>query len=133
MTDTPRLTLPAGLNILAVGGLMPDWLVWLDSHEAHGGALPRQAVIDAGAVTWGNGNTGITGTVNLDDASARLTLESGGTTTIGRERVANPCLTALGDAPEARVYRRFDYRHSDVMGSGRYFYASKPKESALPS
>lgn len=40
---------------------------------------------------------------------------------------------ALGDAPEARVYRRFDYRHSDVMGSGRYFYASKPKEAALPS
>lgn len=39
----------------------------------------------------------------------------------------------LGDAPEARVYRRFDYRHSDVMGSGRYFYASKPKEAALPS
>ena len=38
----------------------------------------------------------------------------------------------LGDAPEARVYRRFDYRHSDVMGSGRYFYASKPKEAALP-
>jgi hypothetical protein len=40
--------------------------------------------------------------------------------------------TTLGDAPEARVYRRFDYRHSDVMGSGRYFYASKPKEAALP-
>jgi hypothetical protein len=39
----------------------------------------------------------------------------------------------LGDAPEARVYRRFDYRHADVMGSGRYFYASKPKEAALPS
>lgn len=39
----------------------------------------------------------------------------------------------LGGAPEARVYRRFDYRHSDVMGSGRYFYASKPKEAALPS
>lgn len=39
----------------------------------------------------------------------------------------------LGDAPEARIYRRFDYRHSDVMGSGRYFYASKPKEAALPS
>ncbi|MBP9233330.1 MAG: hypothetical protein KBF30_01575 [Hyphomonadaceae bacterium] len=38
----------------------------------------------------------------------------------------------LGDAAEARVYRRFDYRHSDVMGSGRYFYASKPKEAALP-
>lgn len=39
---------------------------------------------------------------------------------------------ALGDAPEARIYRRFDYRHSDVMGSGRYFYASKPREAALP-
>ena len=39
---------------------------------------------------------------------------------------------ALGDAPEARIYRRFDYRHSDVMGSGRYFYASKPKGAALP-
>ncbi len=23
-------------------------------------------------------------------------------------------------------YRRFDFRHADVMGSGRYFYASKP-------
>jgi hypothetical protein len=40
--------------------------------------------------------------------------------------------TALGDAPEARVYRRFDYRHVDVMGSGRYFYASSPKEASLP-
>jgi hypothetical protein len=40
---------------------------------------------------------------------------------------------ALGAAPEARVYRRFDYRHSDVMGSGRYFYASGPREAALPS
>ena len=39
----------------------------------------------------------------------------------------------LGSAPESRIYRRFDYRHSDVMGSGRYFYASKPKEAALPS
>jgi len=39
---------------------------------------------------------------------------------------------ALGDAPESRIYRRFDYRHSDVMGSGRYFYASKPKEAAHP-
>ncbi|HOY77772.1 MAG TPA: hypothetical protein PLN33_08190 [Hyphomonadaceae bacterium] len=38
----------------------------------------------------------------------------------------------LGDAPEARVYRRFDYRGVDVMGSGRYVYASKPKEAALP-
>ena len=39
---------------------------------------------------------------------------------------------ALGDAPEGRVYRRFDYRSVDVMGSGRHVYASKPKEAALP-
>lgn len=39
---------------------------------------------------------------------------------------------ALGDSPEARVYRRFDYRSVDVMGSGRYVYASKPKEAAIP-
>ncbi|HVY89270.1 MAG TPA: hypothetical protein VG942_10410 [Hyphomonadaceae bacterium] len=40
--------------------------------------------------------------------------------------------TVLGDSPEARVYRRFDYRHVDVMGSGRYFYASRPREASLP-
>jgi hypothetical protein len=40
--------------------------------------------------------------------------------------------TTLGDAAEASVYKRFDYRVVDVMGSGRYFYASKPKEAALP-
>lgn len=50
MTDTPRLTLPAELNILAVGGLMPDWLAWLDGHALHSGSDPRLAVIDAGAV-----------------------------------------------------------------------------------
>jgi hypothetical protein len=32
----------------------------------------------------------------------------------------------------ARAYRRFDFRHSDVMGSGRYFYASPPKDAAIP-
>jgi hypothetical protein len=40
--------------------------------------------------------------------------------------------TVLGDSPENRVYRRFDYRHVDALGSGRYFYASKPKEASLP-
>jgi hypothetical protein len=52
----------------------------------------------------------------------------------GADEATRAGITAvLGDAPESRVYRRFDYRHSDVMGSGRYFYASKPKEAALPN
>lgn len=38
----------------------------------------------------------------------------------------------LVDEPEARVYRRFEYRHADVIGSGRFFYASEPKEARLP-
>lgn len=29
-------------------------------------------------------------------------------------------------------YKRFDYRVVDVMGSGRYFYASSPKSASLP-
>ncbi len=32
----------------------------------------------------------------------------------------------------SRSYKRFDYRHSDVMGSGRYFYASPPKDASVP-
>jgi hypothetical protein len=32
----------------------------------------------------------------------------------------------------ARAYKRFDFRHSDVMGSGRYFYASPPKDASIP-
>lgn len=52
----------------------------------------------------------------------------------GADEATRAGITAvLGDAPESRVYRRFDYRHTDVMGSGRYFYASKPKEAALPN
>ena len=38
----------------------------------------------------------------------------------------------LGPDPSARNYRRFDYRHSDVMGSGRYFYASPPQGATVP-
>lgn len=30
------------------------------------------------------------------------------------------------------AYKRFDYRNVDVMGSGRYFYASAPKAAQLP-
>jgi len=37
--------------------------------------------------------------------------------------------TALGGDAS---YKRFDYRVVDVMGSGRYFYASSPKSASLP-
>jgi len=37
--------------------------------------------------------------------------------------------TAISDN---RSYRRFDYRRVDVIGSGRYFYASAPREASLP-
>ena len=37
--------------------------------------------------------------------------------------------TAIGDN---RSYRRFDYRRVDLIGSGRYFYASAPREASLP-
>ena len=32
----------------------------------------------------------------------------------------------------AAGYKRFDYRNVDVMGSGRFFYASPPKDASLP-
>ncbi len=33
--------------------------------------------------------------------------------------------------PFPMEYFRFDYRHADVMGSGRYFYASKPVKAVI--
>ncbi|HEV7692015.1 MAG TPA: hypothetical protein VGO52_14360 [Hyphomonadaceae bacterium] len=39
----------------------------------------------------------------------------------------------LGTDASGRAYKRFDYRHSDVMGSGRYFYASAPKDASVPN
>jgi hypothetical protein len=39
----------------------------------------------------------------------------------------------LGTDASGRAYKRFDYRHSDVMGSGRYFYASPPKDASIPN
>lgn len=39
----------------------------------------------------------------------------------------------LGTDAAGRSYKRFDYRHSDVAGSGRYFYASAPKEASVPN
>lgn len=50
-------------------------------------------------------------------------------------------LNGADDATKAAVsaavggdasYKRFDYRVVDVMGSGRYFYASSPKAASLP-
>jgi hypothetical protein len=35
-------------------------------------------------------------------------------------------------ATGSRDYKRFDFRHSDVMGSGRYFYASAPRPARIP-
>ena len=32
----------------------------------------------------------------------------------------------------SRSYKRFDYRHVDVLGSGRFFYASPPRDSSIP-
>lgn len=36
---------------------------------------------------------------------------------------------AVGDT---RTYKRFDFRRVDVMGSGRYYYASQPRSASLP-
>jgi hypothetical protein len=33
---------------------------------------------------------------------------------------------------DTRTYRRFDFRRVDVMGSGRYYYASAPRDASLP-
>lgn len=38
-------------------------------------------------------------------------------------------LQAVGDT---RTYKRFDFRRVDVMGSGRYYYASQPRNASLP-
>jgi hypothetical protein len=39
----------------------------------------------------------------------------------------------LGPDPAARSYKRFDFRHVDVLGSGRFFYASPPKDASIPA
>jgi hypothetical protein len=39
----------------------------------------------------------------------------------------------LGTDPAARSYKRFDFRHVDVLGSGRFFYASPPKDASIPA
>jgi hypothetical protein len=52
----------------------------------------------------------------------------------GADQATKDAVTAvLGPDPGVRAYKRFDYRHSDVMGSGRYFYASAPKSASVPN
>ena len=46
------------------------------------------------------------------------------------ERIAAMARTAGIDG-RALTYRRFTFRHADVMGSGRYFYASPPRTVTL--
>ena len=40
-------------------------------------------------------------------------------------------LSRVGVNAAILEYNRFEYRHADVMGSGRYFYASEPKATAI--
>jgi len=50
----------------------------------------------------------------------------------GADETTKAAVAAVLPDAGARTYRRFDFRHSDVMGSGRYFYASPPKDAAIP-
>jgi hypothetical protein len=52
----------------------------------------------------------------------------------GADQATRDAVTAvLGQDPGVRAYKRFEYRHSDVIGSGRYFYASAPKSASVPN
>lgn len=61
------------------------------------------------------------------EAGDRLTAALTGADDATRAAVA----AILPDAA-ARTYKRFEYRHSDVMGSGRFFYASPPRDASVP-
>jgi hypothetical protein len=50
--------------------------------------------------------------------------------TAAREDVAG-ALQRAGVRAALVEYNRFEYRHADVMGSGRFFYASEPKATAI--
>src|SRR5689334_1933602 len=62
------------------------------------------------------------------EAGDRLTAAMNGADQATKDAVA----AVLGPDASVRAYKRFDYRHSDVIGSGRYFYASPPKEASVP-
>ena len=66
---------------------------------------------------------------------------SGGAGAHAPGTVSAAALSGADDATKAAIattlggdasYKRFDYRVVDVMGSGRYFYASSPKGASLP-
>jgi len=50
----------------------------------------------------------------------------------GADEATKAAVAAVLPDAGARSYKRFDFRHSDVMGSGRYFYASPPKDASVP-
>jgi hypothetical protein len=50
----------------------------------------------------------------------------------GADEATKAAVAAVLPDAAARAYKRFDFRHSDVKGSGRYFYASPPKEASIP-
>lgn len=63
------------------------------------------------------------------EAGSRLSAVLSGADAVTKEAVA----AVLGADPAARSYKRFDFRHVDVLGSGRFFYASPPKDASVPS
>jgi hypothetical protein len=63
------------------------------------------------------------------EAGNRLAAALSGADAATREAVA----AVLGPDPGARAYKRFDFRHVDVLGSGRFFYASPPKDASVPA
>lgn len=50
----------------------------------------------------------------------------------GADDATRAAVAAILPDPASRTYQRFEYRHSDVMGSGRYFYASPPRDASVP-
>lgn len=48
------------------------------------------------------------------------------------DAAAKTAVAAVLTDAAARSYKRFDYRHVDVLGSGRFFYASQPRDSSIP-
>jgi hypothetical protein len=63
------------------------------------------------------------------EAGVRLSAMLSGADAATKEAVA----AVLGSDPAARSYKRFDFRHVDVLGSGRFFYASPPKDASVPA
>ena len=48
------------------------------------------------------------------------------------DAAAKSAVAAVLTDASARSYKRFDYRHVDVLGSGRFFYSSPPRDSSIP-